>query len=272
MPAEPRPLAARLRGGERLLGLVVKIPCPQIVESAGWCGYDLVVIDSEHGPADTEALEHHLRAADAVGIPALVRVGNNAGDEILRALDAGAQGVVVPHVNSAAEAVEAVAAAHYPPGGTRGLATSTRAGRHGLVGAVEHVERAREQTVVFAQIEDAAAVPHAGAIASVPGVDAVFLGPSDLSMSLGHPGDLAHPTVDAAIGEIAGAVHAARAGALCTLVGNPEAARSWWERGAQVVLFAAPAVISKHLNEIALAVRGPGAGRDEDVVLEEVSP
>lgn len=272
MPAERRPLAVRLRDGERLLGLVVKIPSPQIIEAAGHAGYDLVVIDSEHGPADTEALEHHLRAAGSARIAALVRVSGTGGGEVLRALDAGAEGVVVPRVNTAAEAEQAVAAAHYPPRGTRGLATSTRAGRHGLVDVGAHVQRAREQTLVVAQVEDAEAIPHTAAIASQPGVDVVFLGPTDLSMSLGRPGELSHPAVQEAIGQIVDAVRDAGGAALCALVGSEDEARAWWLRGAQVVLFAAPSIVSKRLNEIARAVRGDGAERDGRAVFEEVSP
>ncbi len=272
MPPERPPLAERLRAGERLAGLIVKIPGPQIVECAGHCGYDLVVIDTEHGPADTEALEHHLRAAATAGVPALVRVGGPVREEIQHALDAGAEGIVVPRVSSAEEAARAVTLAHYPPRGTRGLATSTRAGRHGLIDVGEHVRRARERTLVVAQVEDAAAVSHAGAIAAEPGLDAVFLGPSDLSMSLGHPGELSHPRVSKAIEQVSEGVRAAHAAPLFALVGSEAEARAWWERGAQVVLFVAAAVIARRLSEIARGVQAARAELGGNVVLEEVGP
>ncbi|HEX7292135.1 MAG TPA: aldolase/citrate lyase family protein [Conexibacter sp.] len=273
MPAEHRaPLAERLRAGERLAGLIVKIPGPQVVECAGHSGYDLVVIDTEHGPADTEALEHHLRAAASAGIPALVRVSGLARGEVLRALDAGADGVVVPQVENAAAAAQAVALAHYPPRGARGLATSTRAGRHCMTDVREHVRRARERTLVIAQVEDVAAVPHAAAIAAEPGIDGVFLGPTDLSMSLGHPGELSHPRVAATIDSVTEQVQAVGGAAMLALVGSEQEARAWWGRGAQVVLFVAAAVISKRLSEIACALDGARAELDGEAVLEEVGP
>lgn len=270
MSGERPCLAERIRAGERLLGLVVKIPGPAVLEIAGHSGYDLVVIDTEHGPADTEALEHHLRAADGAGVPALVRVGGIDPCEILRALDAGAEGIVVPRVDTAAQAAAAVAAAHYPPHGRRGLATSTRAGRHGLVGLAEHVRRARERTLVVVQVEDAEALPHVAAIAAEPGVDGVFLGPTDLSMSLGQPGDLAHPLVADAIEQVAAQVREASRAPLCTLVGDEHEAQRWYARGAQIVLLAAPPLIAKRLYELARAVRDGRATTDGEAVLKEV--
>src|SRR5262245_35125759 len=105
------------------------MPAPATLELAGHTGFDFALIDTEHGIADGQQLEHHLRAADSAGLDCVVRVGANDSTEILRALDAGARGVVVPHVTTAAEAAAAVRAAHYPPIGKRGLALSTRAGR-----------------------------------------------------------------------------------------------------------------------------------------------
>ncbi|MEN3284303.1 MAG: 4-hydroxy-2-oxoheptanedioate aldolase [Solirubrobacteraceae bacterium] len=271
MSADRQTLSERLRGGERLLGLVVKMPCAQVIECAGHIGYDLIVIDCEHGPADTEPLEHHLRAADSVRIPVLVRVGGISGDEVLRALDAGAQGIVVSRVCTPEQAAHAVATAHYPPIGVRGLATSTRAGRYGLVDVDEHVRRARTETLVIAQVEDAAALAHARAIAAEQGIDAVFLGPTDLSMSLGYPGQLAHPVVVDAIEHVTQEVRAAGQ-VLVTLVSDEAEARAWWDRGAQVVLLAAPIVIAKRLTEIARSVRGGQACDADDALLEEVGP
>src|SRR5690348_10268232 len=123
----------RLAAGEPLTGLIVKMPAPAQVEAAGHAGFDFVLLDTEHGPGDGLALEEHLRAA---AIPVLVRV--RSPDAILGALDAGAAGVVVPHVLDPAGAEAAVAAAHYPPRGRRGIALSTRAGGYGTVSLDEH--------------------------------------------------------------------------------------------------------------------------------------
>lgn len=200
MTPPSRALADRLRDGERLQLLFVKLPAPAEVELAGLTGFDAVILDTEHGTE--EGLDHHLRAADAVGLPALVRVPTADPAPILRALDAGATGVVVAHVRDAIEAEAAVAAAHYPPRGGRGLALTTRAGRHGTAGLAEHLQRAARETLVLAQIEDAEAVAHSDAICAVDGIDAILIGSADLSISLGHPGASGHPEVVAAIAAI----------------------------------------------------------------------
>jgi 4-hydroxy-2-oxoheptanedioate aldolase len=180
-------LAERLSRGEPLTALIAKLPCPAEIEAAGHAGFDLVVLDTEHGPAGALELEHHLRAADAVALPALVRVPSADPPAIGAALDAGATGVVVPHVLDAAHAEAAVAAAHYPPRGRRGFALSTRAGRYGASGWDEHLERAARETVVVVQIEDAEALPRVAEITSVAGVSAAFAGAADLALSIGRP-------------------------------------------------------------------------------------
>ncbi len=248
--AEEQPLAARIRTGEQLLGLIVKIPNPALVEVAGHLGYDFVLLDTEHGSGDTLVLEHHIRAADSAGIDVLVRVGANEPLQILRALDAGAKGIIAPHVNTPSEAVSAVRAAHYPPVGARGLAASTRAGRHGTGSLLEHIDRARRETAVIVQVEDAKAVQHAAAISATAHVDAVWLGPGDLSMSLGHPGDLAHPSVASAIDRIVDGVNAAPHAALCVVVDHEKDVRYWRQRGASVVVFVASNVQTARFREL----------------------
>jgi len=192
-------LRTRIRNGETLLGAFVMISSPAVVEMLGYAGFDFAIIDSEHGASSLEAIENQIRAAEASGISPLVRtVGMTAG-EILRVLDAGAEGIVVPHVKTRADASAIVAASHYPPRGIRGMATTARAGRHGMVSVAEHIANAAERTLVIPQIEDAEALPNVKAIADVDGVDALFIGPADLSMSLGHPGNPGHPDVVSAI-------------------------------------------------------------------------
>ena len=152
---------------------------------------DFVVIDTEHGPGDQIPLSQHLTAAAAAGIPALVRVGNVS--EILRVLDLGAAGIIAPHISSVEQAEAVVRAASYPPRGDRGFATYTRSGRHGLIGTAEHLHNAATRTVVILMIEDGAGVAAAEQIAAVDGVDGLFVGPADLSVALGHPGEINGP-------------------------------------------------------------------------------
>ncbi len=246
-----RSLASRLGALEPVRGLFVKMPAPAQVEMAGRAGFDFVLLDTEHGPGGGLELEHHLRAADAVGMPALVRVPSLDPGPILSALDGGASGVVVPHVINRTTARAAVAAAHYPPLGRRGLALSTRAGRYGDVPLARHLEQAAAETLVFVQIEDAEAVDAAAGILTTTGVSGVLIGLNDLSISLGHPGDPQHPSVAAAVETIRAAAGAAGVPVL-VVAGGPEEARRWRDWGAAGVVFVATQLT---LGAFASAVR-----------------
>lgn len=253
-------LAERLRGGNDLLGLMVKMPAPATVEIAGLAGFDFVVIDTEHGLADGAELQHHLRAADSVGLAVLVRVSGVGGAEILRVLDAGAEGIIVPHVRSSEDVGRAVAAACYPPGGHRSLALSTRSGRYGQHSVADHVSAAASRTLVIAQIEDSLAAERTEQIVSSPGLDAVFIGPTDLSASLGVPGELDHPDVIEAVERVAAIVVASEETALCTIVSDEHEAARWFARGARIVLFESSAVIAGRFREVCELSRSDAAG------------
>lgn len=235
-------LAARLRAGGALTALLAKMPCAAQVESAGHAGFDLVVFDTEHGPAGGFELEHHLRAAQSVGLPALVRVPSAGPEAILAALDAGASGVVVPHVLNAEGARAVVAAAHYPPRGRRGFSTSTRAGGYGATPLEEHVCRAAEETCVVVQIEDAEAIPLADEILGVDGVSGVLIGAVDLSFSLGQPGSPPHREVEAAIDAVLAAAVRASVPAMA-VVSSGDGARAWRARGATVIVSVSTSLI-----------------------------
>ena len=146
MTSTSREGALRRDGGGVLLGLIVKMPAASTVELAGHAGFDYVLIDTEHGPGEMIELEHHIRAADSAGIGVLVRVCDAQSPDILRALDAGAHGIVVPHVTSPHGVERAAALTRYPPQGRRSLALSTRAGRHGTRAMEEHLDAASPLT------------------------------------------------------------------------------------------------------------------------------
>lgn len=185
-----------LRGSRPLLGMFVGIPAPALVEMCGHAGVDFVIIDNEHGPAGIESTEHMLRAARGAGIIPVVRT---LEPDILRMLDIGASAIQVPQVNTAEQARRIVAAAKYPPVGSRGAAFSTRAAGYGFFGGDPHVKASNEGTSVIVMAETRMAIENIDEIVAVPGVDAVFFGPNDLSFSLGHPGQMQHPEVVAAI-------------------------------------------------------------------------
>lgn len=246
-----RSLKARIRAGETLYGAFIMIPSPSIVEMFGYAGFDFVILDREHGPAGLETLEHELRAAEASGPHALVRIPSRMAWEVLSVLDAGATGLVVPHVKTAEEARAIVQAAHYPPLGKRGIATTARAGRHGLVSLKDHLQRAAENTIVMVQIEDAEALPHVQEILSTPGVDAVFIGPADLAMSLGHPGEFSHPEVASAINRIIEAAKNAKGPVVASFAADKRAAVALKEKGVQLICLSGTGVFSSRLRELA---------------------
>jgi 4-hydroxy-2-oxoheptanedioate aldolase len=246
MNQHPPSLAERIRGDVPAIGLLVKMPNPAAVELAGWLGYDFVIIDTEHGDSTSSELEHHLRAAR---IPALIRVATR-GPEIPRALDAGAEGVIVPHVNDRHDAELAVASAHYSPVGERGLAISTRAGHQGTVGVTQHIADALRGTLVVGQIEDEKAVRNAAEIAATPHLNAVWIGPSDLSLSMGIPGEFDHPALVEAIETTCAEVRRAKGAALCAIANGPDEAAEWVRRGASMLIHTAHSVFANELQRL----------------------
>ena len=189
-------LRSRLRAGETLLGTMVTLNSPAVVEILGAVGFDWLFLDAEHAPYAAADLQLLMQAAGP-SLPCLVRLA--AGDEvsIKKALDAGAAGVIVPLVNRAEEAAQVVRHAKYSPQGTRGVGIG-RAHGYGL-NFQAYVETANEETAVIVQAEHIRAVENIEAIVAVPGIDGILIGPYDLSASLGLIGQVGHPTVVDAI-------------------------------------------------------------------------
>jgi 2-keto-3-deoxy-L-rhamnonate aldolase RhmA len=173
----------RLRTGDLLAGTWVKTPHHHVVEVLSLSPLDVLVLDAEHAPFDRSTLDSCILAARASGKPILVRPASGAHEQILNALDCGADGVIVPHVRSAEEAREIVRACHYVPGG-RGYAGSSRAAGYTTLGMAKHRANAQNVTVI-AQIEDVEAVERIEEIAAVEGLDALFIGRADLTISYG---------------------------------------------------------------------------------------
>ena len=224
--------AERLCAGDPIAGTWVKTPHPHVVEVLALSPLDCLVLDAEHAPFDRAALDLCILAARAGGKPVLVRPASGAPEAILAALDGGADGVIIPHVRSAAEARAAVRACHYVPGG-RGYAGSTRAARYTLSGMAAHRAAARDVAVV-AQIEDAEAIDAIEEIAAVEGVDALFVGRADLTVSYAadSPDD---PRVVAAVERVCAAAVAAGRTVGMFLARADDAPR-WRERGASLFI------------------------------------
>jgi 2-keto-3-deoxy-L-rhamnonate aldolase RhmA len=224
----------RLVAREPLLGTFIKTPAIHVVEIAAAAGLDFTVIDQEHGPFDRVTIDALILAGRAAGIPVLVRVPAGESRDILPALDCGAHGVLVPHVDSAARAQAIVAEARYR-GGRRGFSNSSRAGGYGRLGFTQHIATADAACAVLAMIEDLAALDELPAIMAVAGLDAVFIGRGDLSCAMGADSTAAAPVVRATE-QIAAAARAAGK-ALCAHVDRADSPDVAWLRGLGVSAF-----------------------------------
>jgi 2-keto-3-deoxy-L-rhamnonate aldolase RhmA len=185
------PLKHRLAKGEPVVGHWISLPSPSIAELLASYEPDWLLIDTEHGPADWERVEDLLRAMKATNVVPLARVTANDPALIKRALDRGAYGVLVPLVSTAEQARAAVAAAKYPPEGIRGVA-GTRVNRFGT-DLAEYFAQWNGEVLVMVQVETTEALEHVDAIAATPGVDVLFIGPNDLSASMGLFRQFEHP-------------------------------------------------------------------------------
>ncbi len=171
----------QLRAGDLLAGTWIKTPHPHVVEVLSLSSLDCLVLDAEHAPFDRAALDLCIMAARAGGKTVLVRPQSASHEQILNALDCGADGVILPHIRTAAEAEDAVKACHYVSGG-RGFAGSSRAAAYTTKGMTKHRADAKG-VIVIAQIEDVEGVDNIEEIAAVEGIDALFIGRADLTIS-----------------------------------------------------------------------------------------
>lgn len=199
-PAVVPDFRARLGPNDFLVGTWLTLLDPVVPELLAGSGFDFLIADGEHGPVATSDLMAMLIATRAAGVPIIHRVATNEPVRIMHALDAGASGVLIPQVRTVADAERAVAWCRYPPRGLRGIAPrrASEYGRH----TAEYLAAADALVTCCIQIETREAVESVDALLAIPGVDAIFIGPNDLSAALGHTGDLGHAEVEAAIGHV----------------------------------------------------------------------
>lgn len=186
--------------GRPTIGSWLQLADPALTELMAGVGFDWLAIDLEHTTTSISQAGELIRIGTLAGVPMLVRLGGHDPAQIKRVLDAGAQGIIAPMVTTSSEAQRIVEAASYPPAGSRGVGLG-RAQQYGT-GFGEYLQGAANDIVVIAQIEHIDAVRSLDAILEVDGVDGFFVGPYDLSGSLGRPGELEHPEVKAALAEI----------------------------------------------------------------------
>jgi 2-dehydro-3-deoxyglucarate aldolase/4-hydroxy-2-oxoheptanedioate aldolase len=191
--------AEKLRGPKPLLGTIVSLPSPELSELLSLTGFDWLFVDMEHGAMSIGDAQRMLQAIKN-DCNAIIRVAENNPVLIKQALDIGADGVIVPLVNTAAEAQQAVASARYPPVGKRSVGIA-RAHHYGLH-FTDSIQQANQSVAVIIQIEHQEAIHNLDEILAVEGIDGVFIGPYDLSASMNRPGDVSSLAVQAAIQEV----------------------------------------------------------------------
>ena len=201
---------------------------PSTAEALGCVGFDFLVVDMEHTPIDVPQMTDILRTIAGTPAQAIVRPPWNDMVTVKRLLDAGAQSLLFPFVQNAEEAKRAVSYTRYPGAGVRGVAAMHRGSRYGTI--PEYQKRAHEEICVIVQIETLAAFDQLQAIADVPGVDSIFIGPADLSASMGMLGDMGNPAVQEKLR--AGARACRQLGKPCGIVGaNPQIVERFLEYG-----------------------------------------
>jgi 4-hydroxy-2-oxoheptanedioate aldolase len=244
-------LKRALREGRRQVGLWCSLPSHVTIEVVAGSGFDWLLLDTEHSPNDVPIVLTQLHAMAGSATSAVVRLAWNDPVLFKRFLDIGVQSFVVPWVQNADEARRAVVATRYPPHGVRGVALTIRANRYGRV--KDYFARAHDELCIIVQLETRVALGNLEEIASVDGVDGLFIGPSDLAADMGHLGNYAHPEVRAAIEDAIARIR--RAGKFAGILAPVEAdARHWLERGALFVGIGSDAGLLARQSE-ALAAR-----------------
>lgn len=183
-------LKKKLKNGEVIFGSFFKLNSPSMVEMMGFAGFDFIIVDREHSSFTHPNVENIIRAADGVGLASVIRVPSASEEHLLHALDAGAGGVQIPGLSSVAEVKEALAYTKYYPEGKRGLSFAQRAARYGFEETNAYVSSSNADTLTVVHIENETMANQIEELCQIPQIDVLFVGPADLSQSLGKPGQL----------------------------------------------------------------------------------
>lgn len=245
------------------IGLFLGLANPISAEILATCGFDFLLIDAEHGPNDVRAVQAQLQAMAAYPVQCLVRPANHDAALIKQLLGVGVQTLLVPMVDNAEQARAVVSAMHYPPKGIRGVGTGLERGARWNA-VPDYFAQVEANTCLIVQIESRTALQNLDEIAQVEGVDAVFLGPSDLAASMGHLGQPGHPEVKAAIEQGLKRItsHGKAAGVFCA---DPALAAPYQASGANFLALGADtgllrSAATKLLNTVRPSVRVAGTG------------
>jgi len=222
----------KLDAGEVVFGSFLKLDAPPVVELYGLAGFDFLIIDAEHATFSHAAIENAVRTCELMGMSSIVRTPDAGEANLLHVLDSGASGIQVPSLKCAEDVREVIRKAKYWPLGERGSARACRAAAYGTSGP-DWEERANGDTLVSVHIENGEMVEDIERLCEIEALDVLFIGPGDLSQSLGHPGNARHPDVVAAIDRVievaAGRKH------LGTVVAGPKQLAEYVARGVRYI-------------------------------------
>lgn len=247
-------LRDRLQDGETVVGTLQLLDSAMVSEMIGVADMDFVVYDQEHGPLGAETTLELSAAAQNRNVAPIVRCRTNAEAEIQRALDIGTAGVQVPQVETRADAERAVEAARFDPIGSRGLSQYVRAGNYW--GSDTYTEEQNESVLLVVQVEGKRGIENIEEILDVEGIDVVFLGPYDLSQSLGLPGQVTHERVEEMMTEVCDLAEQADT-VVGTFADSPEIANKWIDAGVQYVALGVDVgLFTDHLAALTEAVKG----------------
>ena len=223
----------KLKSGEVVYGPFMKATDPAIVEATGFAGFDFAVLDLEHGPVSFQQLQNLIRAAQVSGTFPIVRTPPGNLHRIGAAQDIGAGGIMVPQVLNAEEAMKAVKSAKFHPKGERGVCAFVRAAKYSALESQVYFNEANDNILIL-QLEGTEALENVDEIMEVPDIDILFIGPFDLSQSLGVPGQVNHPSVISSMQEIVKKAKS-KGQMVGTFVTNLENARLWKDAGVQFI-------------------------------------
>jgi len=226
-------LKARLKNGESIIGtMVTLVDHPDIAKILKVCGFDFMVIDNEHGTFDYGTVARICSVTKANGMPTVIRIPEPRREIVLKYMDMGATGLMLPNCENAEMAKLLVEFSKYAPMGNRGVSLLRGHSEYSApASATEYMQKANDETIIMCQIESPAGVDNAGAILDVDGIDACFIGPNDLSQSYGLMGQFAHPTVVGAIEKVAEAARTRGKFSGIHFAGSPDLLKPWMEKG-----------------------------------------
>ncbi len=248
------PVKKKLQAGEVAIGAFQPFFSPEAAEIVGLLGYDFLIFDAEHGPMNESEVLQLIRAAEITNITPIVRIAVNARQNILRYLDAGAMGVQLPMIQTKEDAQAVVDAVKYPPVGLRGLAGVRSAGWGIPQSLGDYVKMANEQTMIITHVENLAAAKELPRMLEIPEIDVIFIGPTDLSSSMGLHGQVNNPEVVKLVGELAKQIRDGGKSA-GTIAGDPDMFKRCKDQGFNYIAYNVGGMIQKAGRDYLTATR-----------------